>query len=298
MGSMTIPGATGVVLRDPLPWPELRQVVETAEDTGYAAVFVPEITARDAFVALAGFASATNRLSLGTGVVTLDARSAGTTAMAAASLQDLSGGRAILGIGAGSSGSLDAVRRYLGDVRSSIGELELTDEARTVPVWLGALGDGMVSLAGEVADGVLLNWCTPERVARATTLVREAAERAGRDPSAVTIGVYVRACLGIDEDVAIAALGAMVGRYAAIPHYQRQLEAMGLREAARPSGPPDAVVRALTVSGSRTQALARFDAFREAGADLVLCYPVPALDPLSSVMGTVLAAAPDPAVER
>ena len=187
-----------MVLRDPLPWPELRQVVETAEDTGYAAVFVPEITAREAFVTLARFALATDRLGLGTGVVTLDARSAGTTAMAAASLQDLSGGRAILGIGAGSSGSLDAVRRYVGDVRSSIGELELADEARTVPIWLGALGDGMVSLAGEVADGVLLNWCTPERVARATALVREAAERAGRDPSHVTIGVYVRACLGID----------------------------------------------------------------------------------------------------
>jgi alkanesulfonate monooxygenase SsuD/methylene tetrahydromethanopterin reductase-like flavin-dependent oxidoreductase (luciferase family) len=298
MGSMTIPGPTGVVLRDPLPWPELRQVVETAEDTGYAAVFVPEITAREAFVTLVGFALATNRLSLGTGVVTLEARSAGTTAMAAASLQDLSGGRAILGIGAGSSGSLGAVRRYVGDVRSSIAGLELSDEARTVPIWLGALGDGMVSLAGEVADGVLLNWCTPERVARAATIVREAAERAGRDPSAMTIGVYVRACLGIDEDVAIAALGAMVGRYAAIPHYRRQFEAMGLGEAARPSGPPDAVVRALTVAAGRTQALARFDAFREAGADLVLCYPVAALEPLSSVMGTVLAAAPDPAVER
>ena len=57
-------------------------------------------------------------------------------------------------------------------------------------------------------------------------------------------------------------------------------------------------MRALTVSGGRTQALARFDAFREAGADLVLCYPVAALEPLSSVLGTLLAAAPDPAVER
>src|SRR5438093_9875011 len=133
MGSMTIPGRTGVVLRDPLPWPELRQVVETAEDTGYAAVFVPEITARDAFVALAGFASATNRLSLGTGVVTLDARSAGTTAMAAASLQDLSGGRAILGIGAGSSGSLGAVRRYVGDVRSEERRVGKEGRARWAP---------------------------------------------------------------------------------------------------------------------------------------------------------------------
>lgn len=292
---MTIPGRTGVVLRDPLPWPELRQVVETAEDTGYAAAFVPEITAREAFVTLAGFAAVTSRMHLGTGVVTLDARSAGTTAMAAASLQDLSGGRAVLGIGAGSSGSLDAVRRYVGEVRSSIGELEVAEEARSVPIWLGALGDRMVSLAGEIADGLLLNWCTPERVARAAPLAREAAGRAGRDPSAVTVAVYVRACLGVEEDVAAAALGAMVERYAAIPHYRRQFDAMGLGEAARA---PQTTVRALTVSGGRTEALARFEAFREAGADLVLCYPVAALEPFSSIMGTVLAAAPDPAVER
>src|SRR5262249_17450279 len=177
--------------------------------------------------------------------------------MAAASLQELSGGRAILGIGAGSSGSVDAVRRYVGEVRAAVSQLELGDDARTIPVWLGALGDRMGSLAGEGAAGVLLNWCTPERVSRARALVREAAERAGRDPAAVTIGVYVRACLGIDAGVAIAALGAMVGRYAAIPHYRRQFEAMGLGEAARPSGPPDSVVPALTVSAGRTQALAR-----------------------------------------
>lgn len=294
---MTIPGPTGVVLRDPLPWEELTQVVETAEETGYAAAFVPEIDARESFVTLAGFALATNRIQLGTGVVTVESRSAATTAMAAASLQELSGGRAILGIGAG-SGTVESVRRYVGDVRKSLDELELGDLARTIPIWLGALGDRMVSLAGEVAGGVLLNWCTAERVTRARAVAREAAERAGRDPAAVTIAVYVRACLGIDEDVALAALGAMVGRYAAIPHYRRQFEAMGLADAARSSGPPEHVIRALTVSGSRNDALARFDAYREAGADLVLCYPVAALEQASSIMGTLLAAAPDPAVER
>jgi alkanesulfonate monooxygenase SsuD/methylene tetrahydromethanopterin reductase-like flavin-dependent oxidoreductase (luciferase family) len=298
MGDMTIPGPTGVVLRDPLPWPVLTQVVETAEDTGYAAVFVPEIDARESFVTLAGFALATERVRLGTGVVTVDARSAPTTAMAAASLQELSGGRAILGIGAGSSGSVDAVRRYVQDVRDAFAGLEPSVEAGAPPIWLGALGDRMVSLAGVVAEGVLLNWCTPERVAQARTLIREAAERAGRDPATVTLAVYVRACLGIDEEAATAALGAMVGRYAAIPHYRSQFEAMGLGEAARSEGPPDSVVRALTVFGGRAEALARFDAFREAGADLVLCYPVAALEPVSSIMGTLLAAAPDPAVER
>ena len=57
--------------------------------------------------------------------------------------------------------------------------------------------------------------------------------------------------------------------------------------------------RFLTVMGGRAEALARFRAYRDAGADLVLCYPVAAAaDPFSSILGTVLAAAPSPAVER
>ena len=120
--------------------------------------------------------------------------------------------------------------------------------------------------------------------------------------------MYVRACLGVDEDVALLALKEMTGRYASLPHYHRQFEAMGLGEEAalaakafdggRIHDVPDGLVRTLTVAGGRAEALARFREFHEAGADLVLCYPVAALDPFSSILGTVLGAAPHPALER
>jgi hypothetical protein len=100
----------------------------------------------------------------------------------------------------------------------------------------------------------------------------------------------------------------MTGQYAAIPHYLRQLELMGLGEegavaakafaAGRPGDVPESLVRALAVLGGRKEALAKFDEFRRAGADLVLCYPVAALEPYSSVLGTVLTAAPTPPIER
>jgi len=83
-------GRTGVVLRDPLPWHDLVEVVEAAEDTGYEAVFVPEIAGREAFSTLAGFAGTTSRLALGTGVVTIPSRSPATTAMAATVIGDAS----------------------------------------------------------------------------------------------------------------------------------------------------------------------------------------------------------------
>jgi alkanesulfonate monooxygenase SsuD/methylene tetrahydromethanopterin reductase-like flavin-dependent oxidoreductase (luciferase family) len=244
--------------------------------------------------------------------------------MAAATLQDLSGGRAILGLGSGSPtgtpgdpGRLERTRRFVQTVQAILAGQEAESDAllgmpafrlelwtpTPVPIWVAALGDGMVRLAGLLADGTLLNWCTPERVHSATTLIRESAERAGRDPREVTIAVYVRACLGLDEDVAVLALKEMAGRYSAIPHYRRQFEAMGLGEEAavaaaafearRPSEVPEALVRATAVTGGRREALQRFAAYREAGADVVLCYPVSALDGFSSVLGSVLGAAPN-----
>jgi alkanesulfonate monooxygenase SsuD/methylene tetrahydromethanopterin reductase-like flavin-dependent oxidoreductase (luciferase family) len=198
---MTIPvGRTGLALRDPLPWPQLRQAVETAEDTGYEAVFVPEIAGREAFGTLGAFSQVTGRVLLGTGVVSIHSRTAEATAMAAATLQDLSDGRFVLGLGSGSPlspetrGPLDLVEDYLRRVRGLLAgddelgfHLELRSPHR-VPIWVAALGDGMVRLGGRAADGVLLNWCTSGRVRAARALVREAAEAAGRDPATVTVG--------------------------------------------------------------------------------------------------------------
>jgi alkanesulfonate monooxygenase SsuD/methylene tetrahydromethanopterin reductase-like flavin-dependent oxidoreductase (luciferase family) len=319
-----------VVLRDPIPWHQLVQIVLTAEETGYESVFVPEIAGREAFSTLAGFGLSASTIRLGTGVVTVRARSPVATAMAAATVHDLSGGRFVLGIGAGfprrspgGSGPAEVVRRYVGLVRrilegqpvepdelldSPAFRLELAARLPPLPIWLAALGDHMVGLAGEMGDGVVLNWCTPERVAGARRVLARAAQRAGRDPSQLTVAVYVRACLGLDEDVAMSALKQMAGQYAAMPHYLRQFELMGLGEeaalaakacqAGRAEEVPEPLVRATTVTGGRGTALDRFREYRDAGADVVLCYPVAALDPISSVLGTVLAAAPEPSLER
>jgi 5,10-methylenetetrahydromethanopterin reductase len=305
---------TGLALRDPIPWQDLVQVVQTAEETGYEALFVPEIRGREAFATLSALAGATSSLHLGTGVVNITSRRPEITAMAAATIHEASSGRFILGIGAGGERRVEAVGSYIATVRRILdGEevggfrLSLDPGPARVPVWIAALGERMVGLAGEVADGVLLNICTPERVSRAKEEIARSAERAGRTPEDVTLGVYVRACLSHDETHSLAALRAAVREYAAIPHYGRQFEAMGLGEeaamaakafeAGEPSAVPEALVRAVCVLGNRTDALARLDAYREAGADLVVVYPVPVLEPLSSIMGTVLAAAPSPAVE-
>jgi alkanesulfonate monooxygenase SsuD/methylene tetrahydromethanopterin reductase-like flavin-dependent oxidoreductase (luciferase family) len=136
----------------------------------------------------------------------------------------------------------------------------------------------MTDLAGEVADGVILNWCTPERVAEA----RSAISSLDR-----TIAVYVRTCLSPVDERADEALRIAASRYAAMAPYRRQFEAMGLA----PSD-VEGIVSAVCVQGDRDWARQRFQQYADAGADLVVVYPVAAGEAVSSLKGTLMAAAP------
>ena len=160
-----------------------------------------------------------------------------------------------------------------------------------------------VALAGRIADGVLLNWCTPERVAEARDAVRAAAEAAGRDPDAITIAAYVRGSLGADPEAAHSALRAAAGEYASYPAYARQFAAMGLGDeaaaagaahrAGAPQAVPEALVRSVCLPADPAAARARLEGYREAGADLPVVYPVAAPERgAGSVEDTLRAAAP------
>jgi alkanesulfonate monooxygenase SsuD/methylene tetrahydromethanopterin reductase-like flavin-dependent oxidoreductase (luciferase family) len=277
-------------------------------------VFLPEITGRDAFAALTGLAGETRELLLGTGIAPMGSRATLTTAMAAATVHERSGGRLVLGLGTGAPvpGALAGLRElvralrglFAGETVELEGERErLTlDPGSRVPVWISALGPRAMGLAGEVADGVILNWCPPERVAFARERIREGAEAIGRDPTEVSVAVYVRACVEQDEVAALHSLRAAAGQYASYPAYARQFAAVGLgaeaerAAAAHRSGsttevPPE-LVRRVCVLGDRTRSLARLDEYRQAGADLPIVYPVPAGEPAPSILGTLLGLAP------
>jgi alkanesulfonate monooxygenase SsuD/methylene tetrahydromethanopterin reductase-like flavin-dependent oxidoreductase (luciferase family) len=306
---------TAFALRDAFPWRVFDGLAKEGEALGYTAVFLPEIAGRDALVALGSLAAETERLMLGTGVIPMTSRTTGITAMGAATVQERSSGRMLLGLGTGPAvpGALDrlrasvvALRRLFAGERVEVGgrtlKLSLAIED-PVPIWISALGPRAMHLAGEVADGVLLNWCSPERVAAATRQLREGAESAGRDPASVTIGVYVRASLGADGPAALHALQVATGEYASFPAYARQFAAIGLVDearaaaaahaAGRPEEVPEALVRAICLAGDRGTARARMDAFRDAGADLPIVYPVAAGDdPAASVSETLRVLAP------
>ena len=302
-------GTTGVAIRDPWPWPVFSGLTRLAEALGYGAVFLPEIAGRDAFAALSALAGETATMRLGTGVVAMPSRTAALTAMAAATVHERSDGRAILGIGTGPArpGVLDALRETVGELRGRLaavgGRGEPLALPSPVPVWIAALGPRAMRLAGSIADGVLLNWCPPERVGSAVREIAEGAAEAGRDAAEIEVAVYVRACLIDDEADALRALRAATGEYASYPAYARQLRNVGLGDLAdraadahrdgRDEDVPDDLVRAIALVGDPGHARARLDRYRQAGADTVVVYPVAAgTDRAASVADTLEALRP------
>jgi 5,10-methylenetetrahydromethanopterin reductase len=298
--------------RDPLPWNDLAGIARAAENAGYRAIFLPEITGRDALVTLGALAAETRDLLLGTGVLPMRSRTPLLTAMGAATVDERSGGRLILGLGPGSvgRGALDELAELIGTLRSLFAGETFERRGRPVglslrpssdlPIWISAMGPKAMRLAGAIADGALLNWCSPERVAFAKARIAEGAEAAGRDPAAVSLGVYVRSWVGHDAEAAMTVLRSAAGEYASYPAYARQFAQLGLGTEAEAAAAahraghlesvPEVLVRAVSAVGDR--APARIAEFREAGADLIVVYPVPVGEPAASIEGTLLALAP------
>lgn len=261
-----------------LGWDDLASLGRFAEELGYESVFSPEIGGWEAFTLLGGLARETESIGLVSGVIPLRSRETDRLAMGAASLQEASGGRFVLGVG--SSYSIERTRKALRQLRATIsGGTDWATRPGPPPLYLAALGPRMTELAADVADGVILNWCTPERVAeaRATSPAREG----------FTLAVYVRACLSHVDEQADQALYVAAARYAGMDPYRRQFEAMGIDPT-----DPSAVAARTTVTGERDEVLRRLQEYSDAGADVVVVYPVPTGEAVSSITGTIMAAAP------
>jgi hypothetical protein len=173
-----------------------------AHERGYASAWTNARETREPFDACARWTR--DGMTAGISVVPLDAWDVGALA-ALASETALRAPGFIVGVGSGRAG-----KGALALVRGAVAELRR--RAPGVPVYVGALGPRMLRLAGEVADGAALNWCSAERVAWSRDRVAEGARRAGRDPGAVRIVEYIRVCVDDDEAAARTALAtAMLG---------------------------------------------------------------------------------------
>lgn len=250
---------TGIGISEDIPLPVQQQLATEVEGAGFASLWTNEARGRDALLTCQAWAAATTSLEVGVGVLPLWTRSPAQLAMAAATLQEATGGRFLMGLGVSHPGTMEpwhgatfeqpltAARELLtileellggrsadvrGEVLSSTRfELGITPLPTPPRRYLAAMGPRMLALAGERADGVLLNWAGADEVARAGDVVRSSAADAGRGP--VEVATYVRVAVDEDRDVARAALAREIGRYAALPAYAQHLERQGFGAAVR-----------------------------------------------------------------
>jgi alkanesulfonate monooxygenase SsuD/methylene tetrahydromethanopterin reductase-like flavin-dependent oxidoreductase (luciferase family) len=269
----------GLDARLGLPFGQLREVAREAEQLGFESLWTPALGVPDAFHVCAAWSQDT---SLRTGISVVPAVRMWTPlalATQAATVALLSSGRFVLGLGTGGYGPsfwesvglpnrpIAAMREIVTAVRALLAGETVTADGLAVrlqsaslgvrdlppaPVYLAALGPQMLRLAGMVANGALLNWATPERIAASRALISEGAQRARRDPAEIPVVMYVRVC--VDDDVAAArrAFGAQVLGYA-----------MG-----RPGTPNTAGYRGLFTQMGFDAALLELEGRRDRGAAL------------------------------
>jgi len=310
-------------LQDAHPLRDGMAYVQQAEAAGFEAVWQAESRlVREATVPLAAFGAVTDRIKLGSGVVALWTRNPALLAATFSTLDDLAPGRAILGIGAWwdplarkvgieRRRPLLAMREIVAVVRALLAgetvtfsgefvdfdgvELDYVHQERRpkdVPIVIGATGMQMMELAGEIADGVLLNYLvSPAYNATALEHLATGAKRSSRTVDDLDRPQLVVCSMDDDRAAALDAARLLVTQYLGQqPHIMKAsgvpeslLERIGevltwpatneqVHEAARLV--PDDIVQLITASGTPDECRAKVAEYMDAGCTCPVLYPL------------------------
>lgn len=240
-------GYSGASIGDVLP------LVEHADRTGFDSVWTAEAYGSDAVTVLSYIAARTERISVGSAILQMPARTPANTAMTAMTLDALSGGRFLLGLGLSGPQVVEGwhgvpygkplvrTREYVEIVRKAIArEAPLTYDGEEytipyrgedatglgkplksilhpvrsrIPIYLAAIGPKNVRLCAEIADGWLPIFYSPEREAIFNEHLDAGLEAAGRDPADLDIAVTVNVAVGDDLDACRARIKPILALY-------------------------------------------------------------------------------------
>lgn len=305
------------------------QVVQEAERLGFDSVWAAEAYGSDAATVLAWLAAGTSRIKLGSAIFQMPGRSAAMTAMTAATIDELSDGRMVLGIG--SSGpqvaegwhgqrfgkQLQRTREYVAVVRMALSrervefhgetiELPLPDgpgralkltiapKQERIPVYLAAIGPKNTQLAGEIADGWIPTFFSPEYVSEFRDLLQEGADRAGRSLDGFDIAPTVNAYVSDDRELARNLMRPVLALYIGgmgsreQNFYNNLVQRYGFEDAAQEiqdlylkgkkeeagGAIPDELIDMVSLCGPREVVRDRLAAFRDAGVGTLMVTPM------------------------
>ena len=294
---------------DGIPLAAHAEIARDAERCGYTDAWSFEVDGVDCFAPLAVVAGATG-MRVGTAIANVFTRGPATLAVSAAGLAEIAPGRFCLGIGAGSQPIVESwnggvftrpatrVREMVQFLRPVFAGERVVFRGKTfavdgfrlsrvpsapIPIHVAGLRPGMLRVAGEVADGAILNWLSADDVPRAVGVVREAAAAAGRDPG--TIEITARLIISVDppSPASTLALRRHVTGYLNVPVYKAFHEWLGRGEVLAPmweawqrgdrkaavEAVPDAVMSDLIIRGSYEEIRTHVGRFLDAGIDTV-----------------------------
>lgn len=297
--------------------------VRYAESRGFEAVWQAESRlVRDAIVPMAGYASVTERIKVGSGVINNWTRNIGLLAATFLTLDDLAPDRIICGIGAwwdplarnvgierrkplkAMRETVEVLRRLLNMERVTFhGEFHHVDgieldivhgrrEPRNVPIMIGATGEKMMELTGEIADGVVLNYCVPPQYNdHALEMLERGARKVGRTLDDLDRPQLVVCSVDADHDKAIDTTRGLLTQYLAQqPHIAKasgvskdvvaEIQSILGWPATKEQIDnakhlvPEELIHRITASGTPEEARAKVDEYRRHGCTSPILYPV------------------------
>ncbi len=318
-----MPTPVALYLQDAHPIREGMQYVTYAESCGFDAVWQADSRlVRDAIVPMAAFASISETIKIGSGVVDCWTRNPARLAATFSTLDDLAPGRVILGIGAwwdplaqkvgvSRDKPLRAMREIITSVRALLANETVTFQGefvhldgveldyvyqdrrpKDVPIYLGATGMQMMELAGEIADGVVLNYLvSPDYNRKAIEHLAIGADKAGKNWQDIDRPQLVVCSVHEDRATAVDMARLMVTQYLGQqPHImkasgvpQSLLDKVGevltwpathQQVVAASRLVPDEIVHMLTASGTPDDARSKVREYIKDGATCPILYPL------------------------
>jgi alkanesulfonate monooxygenase SsuD/methylene tetrahydromethanopterin reductase-like flavin-dependent oxidoreductase (luciferase family) len=240
-----------------LPMNAIPDLARAAEAHGFDCAWGGEANNKDPTVMLSAIAAVTTRLKVGSAIYHILGRTPATLALQAMGLDELSGGRFLLGIGSSNptiakwhgqsfDRPLSRIQEYIEITRAAMRGEKLNFEGkfftaqnfkmafkpsgRSIPIYVAAFGPKMTRLAGRISDGVLINMANPTEISRIAAEVKAGAQEAGKDPSKMEIICKIRCSIAPNYGVAREALSHALTYYALADYYRELLGRMGFAE--------------------------------------------------------------------
>jgi probable F420-dependent oxidoreductase len=254
---MKRPGIT--IPHEPFQNQHLAELARTAERCGYTDAWSYESFGADAFSPIAAASMVTSKLRFGSAIVPVFSRPAPLIAMAAITTNQLSGGRFILGLGISTPNIMQGwmgvpFRKPVTMMKETVAALRqiFTGEKVTfngemvhingfkidIPfdkpplIYIGAQGSKMLRIAGEIGDGLIVNFVTPETLPAMLEHTREGMRAVGKDPT--TLDVACRIMLAVDEDEGTVRtiMKRSLTAYVTVPQYNKFFREIGFENEA------------------------------------------------------------------